>query len=418
MPIEKKISKLLPFLIAALIFIVFINGIDYFDLYGKLSRNPMFGRDFLINYNMADLMHKGIVNVYDQAAALKNCNDLGILPTQPFNYPPFLIVVYYPFAFLSPQAAITTMFILNHILLLISILLLLNSVGVKSWKVASAAYIISLLSAPSIDSLFAGQINFLILLLLSLFLFFYGKDKNGLASVSLGMAIALKIIPGIVLLYLLIKRDYKTALYTLAATLGFTFLPVLLWGRGILADYISVNDRYLSVSLGYENQSVRAFFLKYFTANSNYTTVFESNTFALIGFLIVVAALLAVTLMLCRKQTPGTNSSLADYLGISSMMLLGMLVLSFSWSHHALWALPGIIYCFFYLFKPEINERFDLLAGFTCLTLVYIIFSGTISARYGILLIKNYPMLYHSGMFINIVLLVYMLYLRSRLVKS
>ncbi|MCE1248255.1 MAG: DUF2029 domain-containing protein [Firmicutes bacterium] len=397
---EMKLKSLLPIIVVGLVFLFSINGTDYLDLYGKLSRNPMFGRDYLINYNAVSMISQGITDVYNQAFALKNCDKLGILPTQPLNYPPFMLLIYYPFAFLAPKAAISVMMVLNHILLLLSVVLLLKSVDIKSYTAVIPVFIIALLSAPSVDSLFAGQINFIILFLLSMFFYLYSREKTEWASAALGMAMALKIIPGVALLYFVVKKDYKSLAYSIASFLGFTFLPVLFWGNKILADYIAVRDRYLFVSMGYENQSVRAFFLKYFTANDMYSAVFNSNIFAVCGWLLVSTALIAVFWFVCKNRVGEGDKKISDLTGLASTLPLGLLVLSFSWSHHSLWLIPAFIFGFVCLLNREGN--FNQFAGFNCLILIYAIFDGTISARYNILILKNYPMLYHSGMLLNL----------------
>lgn len=410
-------NRIIAAIVASLTILFFYTNIaDYINLYTRLKTNPKFGSDFGVVYNVVDMIRQGNHNLYDAEAATENGKRIGLPPATAVNYPPFVFLMYMPYSVFSLRDAINVLFLLNHVFLFLSVYIILLSLDIKSLKISAACTLVFMMSGPFIDTLFAGQINTMILLFISLFMYFHDKRKKTVAAVFLGLASAVKIIPAILIIPLIAKKDYKTAAASILSTVLFTFLPVSVFGTGIINQYLHVNDRLLSVSYGYNNQAISAFFIKFFTENDQYVPIYANKTFAMLATMTVVSAVIVLSFALAGKKAGEERSRISDYLSFSAFLIVGILVFAFSWPHHSLWLIPGIIYGFYYLLKVELNR--PVLYSFACTVFLQIVLIGEVSARSRIFFVKNALLLYSSGMFLNLAVLGFLLYLIHRCSRS
>lgn len=83
---------------------------------------------------------------------------------------------------------------------------------------------------PLIVTLQTGQVNLLLLFLLGLSYWCYLKDKKLITAILLGITISLKPLPGLVLIYWLLKKEYRVAGIALVTILVLWLIAIPIFG--------------------------------------------------------------------------------------------------------------------------------------------------------------------------------------------
>lgn len=200
--------------------------------------------------------------------------------------------------------------------------------------------VIALAAWPVEFMLRQGQVDSLTLVLMvgSLLLAWRGRPHG--AAFALGLAISIKVTPGVLVLYLLWKRKYRLALESLGVA------AALLLGSGLVVGFESVATFFTRVlpRIGAEgqtywyNQSLHAAFLRLFTTNEFTQPVAD------LGISVVVLAtgltasvLLALTLASVSRNWP--TAAPVYLVEAGAFLLLEVLTSSLSWQMHAVWLL-------------------------------------------------------------------------------
>lgn len=139
------------------------------------------------------------------------------------GYPPFFAILMVPFTLLPVDAATGLWFVLNHLFILLSAVLLARAIG-------NLTYTTGLLLFALAANLFAfhfdldlGQSNILMLLLIALGLCLANNGHPLWAGFSLGVATLTKLEPFLLVLFCLWRRRFRTAgaaLVTIALLMG------------------------------------------------------------------------------------------------------------------------------------------------------------------------------------------------------
>jgi alpha-1,2-mannosyltransferase len=142
----------------------------------------------------------------------------------PLIYPLFACVVMAPFALLPYWLSNAVWFLVNLGSFYLALDLLCGLTGTPPRERRFLAAVVFLLMLPVVqNSLLNGQINLLLLLLCVLFLHSETQGLSLPAGAALAAAVALKIVPGILLLFLLARRSWRTLAWTAL------FLPLFLF---------------------------------------------------------------------------------------------------------------------------------------------------------------------------------------------
>ncbi|MBL0109316.1 MAG: DUF2029 domain-containing protein [Ignavibacteria bacterium] len=99
------------------------------------------------------------------------------------------------------------------------------------------------------NNLLNGQINIFLLFLCCLFYVNYKKSNTFLTSLFLAIAISVKLVPVFLLLYLLIRKEYKLIMYVVFLTFVFILLPAVIIGENIFTYYSFYFQKFLSANL-------------------------------------------------------------------------------------------------------------------------------------------------------------------------
>lgn len=269
----------------------------------------------------------------------------------PYIYPPFFSLLIAPLTVLNIKTAALIWLIMNLVLYLASAGLLYRVLFRKHdpanllWSAVIAAGLI-----PAQLDLLHGQVNTLIFFLVTTALWSFDNRRDLLCGVFIGLAAAIKLTPALLVLFFLVKKEYRVVLGALAALLITLLAPVPFFGVGqtvfLLNKWFNlVITPFIfdaQVRTKFTNQSLAGTFYRLFAhANaapegetySYYVNLFswprETVKLAIRGLSVLILAIWYLTSKKpCRRDS---SCFFAQY----ALVLLTMLMISgLSWHHH------------------------------------------------------------------------------------
>ena len=249
----------------------------------------------------------------------------------PFTYPPIAAILFSPLALIPlPVATIANNLISLALLFLIFWWLMMNLGHAGRRQAIWWAALLTGLSAffgPIASSFGFGQINILLMFAVLLDAFVVPPRFRGWLT---GAAVAVKLTPGVFVVYYLVKREWRSAVTAMVSTVVFTgigfaaawsdsreYWTSVLWNTGRIG-----NPAYVS------NQSITGE-----VARLGITGHF--GTAIWIGLVVCV---LAGAALLTRRLIERGYPQLA----IGAIALFGLLASPVSWEHHYVWVGPLI----------------------------------------------------------------------------
>jgi alpha-1,2-mannosyltransferase len=238
-----------------------------------------------------------------------------------FTYPPFAALVLSPLALLDWHPAIAASLVLNTVAGALLVRLLVGRATWFTYTVATCAFAIF---EPVRDTFSFGQVNLVLLALVV-------ADTRLLrgtrfAGVGIGLATAVKLTPGIFLLYLVVTGQRRAAAVATGTAAGATLLAVAvapdasrtfwteaLWHTGRVGDLAYVS-----------NQSLQGVLAR-----------LDPAAPSRLGWLVAVAVVLVVWAYRVRRADPLT--------GVALTGVVGCLVSPITWVHHLVWVLPALV---------------------------------------------------------------------------
>jgi alpha-1,2-mannosyltransferase len=207
---------------------------------------------------------------------------------------------------------------------------LLRRRGWPAWFALAVASCLAIAFEPVRETITFGQVNTLLLALVAGDLLLGVGRGRRWAGVGIGLATAVKLTPGVFILYLLVTRRWRAAFTamgtaaaaTLAAAVIFPdqsweFWTSALWDPGRVGDYW-----YLS------NQSVRGFVARL--------------PFDRVESYLWIVLVLVVLASWYRRVRAGADDLV---LGLALTGVLGCLISPITWVHHCVWLLPALVRC-------------------------------------------------------------------------
>lgn len=273
----------------------------------------------------------------------------------PDVHPPFTILLFSPFTLFS-------YFLAEKIWTLFSIIFLISSVylifKINNEKMFSRlGFLISaLLFAfyfPIKFTLGMGQINFLILFLTALSIYFLNKNKNYLTGTFLSLSIMIKFFPMLFLPYLIILKKWKIIFSFIVVSiivLLFTFLVInpninIYFYKNVLPTLLGgwKTDYYNQSLSGFLGRQMEAGFLR---------EVFRE----LISLVLIIASFLIIWIKNSKK------AGVAN-LSFSLLITLSLLINNFSWQHHFVWLLFPFITTFYFIKNKNLSWYYYFVLG-------------------------------------------------------
>ncbi len=250
-----------------------------------------------------------------------------------FTYTPFAALLFTVWAVLSFKQAIVVWTGLNIAALFAVIVLCWKYLGyrldVKAYAVSALATTIFLFMEPIRTTLWLGQINIFLLLLI---VWDLGRDeKSRLRGIGAGIAAGVKLTPAFFWAYLFITRQWRalvTAVVTFAATVAIGFVVIYndayKYWTGTLVDSERVGPTDAP-----SNQSVSGLIAQL------------THTPTPSRVLVLVFSALAVCLGLGAAWIAHRHGQ--KLLGLTMTGLTATTVSPFSWGHHWVWFVPLVV---------------------------------------------------------------------------
>jgi alpha-1,2-mannosyltransferase len=251
------------------------------------------------------------------------------------TYPPFAAVVFLPLLLVSSGAADTLSLLLNVGLVVAAAYLSVRRLTASRADLHLAVPLlaaVALWCEPVMLNNSLGQVNLLILCLV-LWDFSLTEDSRW-RGVGIGLAAAIKVTPGIFIVYLLVTKRFRAAAGAIA-TLGATFAVSAVLAPRSTWDYWT-HHLFEPSRVGRlensTNQTVRGWLVR---ASHTVDTAAVS---AVMSALILVLGLAAAAYCYRRR---GDGSALLV------VAVAGLVASPISWSHHWVWCLPLLAYAWF-----------------------------------------------------------------------
>ena len=246
-----------------------------------------------------------------------------------FTYPPFAATLFAPLAAL-PAAGVRLAWELGSVAALAwACVLTVRLAGYRPTRSAVVAMTAAaIVLEPIYHTLFLGQVNLFLMAIVLADLWRVSRGRP--AGIGIGVAAAVKLVPGIFIVLLLLTRRFRDAAIAAGAfvccgLVGYVVDPSasrLYWTR-LFFDTKRVSDGYIS------NQSLYAGVLRIFGGPSH------AKTLLLLGALAIGVVGLVVAAFLARR---------GDWLGAAAVTgVTGLIVSPISWTHHWVWVLPALV---------------------------------------------------------------------------
>jgi alpha-1,2-mannosyltransferase len=290
--------------------------------------------DLKVYYGATNYWAHGHGEIYDY---LKPLSKYG------YTYPPFAALTMLPMAVLPWTATIAISVAATAVVTLVIIRWFMQPVidryGWTPWFTVAVAAVFAAVFEPLRETVNFGQVNMLLVFLVvaDLIVLVYhrppaspGSPSRSWGGVGIGLATAIKLTPGVFILYLLLARKFRAALVSIATTAAATLAAALVAphaSRIFWTDAVFDTDRVGSLSY-ISNQSLEGLTARFNPAQPS--TVLWG---------VLVLAVLAVWGWKLRAALRLGD----DLAGLALTGVLGCLVSPVTWVHHLVWMLPAML---------------------------------------------------------------------------
>jgi hypothetical protein len=207
------------------VFIIYLVLESYqidFRPYYVAGKSVLYGLDPYINH----------VTQHPEFYTPVNANES---PTSGWIYPPFAALLFVPLALFSYS---TSKIIYSSFILIILWLILFEVVRERNFKLKGESLLFAMCSFPVFAAFERGQIDILVCYLTVLgFLINKRYQQKILPAFLIALAVCIKVFPAIAILYFFIKRQFKTAFYSLGFILTLILAPIPYFGTSVYSSY-------------------------------------------------------------------------------------------------------------------------------------------------------------------------------------
>ncbi|MFE9956807.1 glycosyltransferase family 87 protein [Micromonospora sp. NPDC005299] len=251
-----------------------------------------------------------------------------------FTYPPFAALVMLPMAYLPWPAAITVSVAATVVVSAVVIWWLLDPVarraGWTRWFVLAVALCLAAAYEPMRETVNFGQVNMLLLFLVAVDLLRLLPARNRWAGVGIGLATAIKLTPGIFIVYLLVTGRWRAALTAIGAAAAATLGAAALFpdaSREFWTEALWNTDRVGELAF-VSNQSLRGVVARLHPEHPS---------------TVAWLALVLATLVVWGWRSRAAVATGDEATGLALTGATMCLVSPVTWVHHLVWLLPGLI---------------------------------------------------------------------------
>lgn len=302
--------------------------------------------------------------------------DMGDI-SLPFIYPPIGAILFAPwgyFDFITVELAGNLVVIASSLLLLLCLYLVTNAVlngrdKLLAFTIAAISWPIALFAEPVFLNADLGQINILIMALVVLDLL--PIKRRIPRGVLIGLAAAIKITPLAMLLYFLVKKDFRGIINAVISLLAFTAIgAALAWENtkeffsSTLLNLSAEGDSGVDTTFQ-SNSSIQAMLYRWWTSKA------DAEASSLPTILWIVLSLIAVAAVAYLMHQLFSRGLYVEAVMVNAMLML--LISPISWSHHWVW-LPLWAVVFFVRHRQHPSHpKFLLWSGATLSVMLLIL---------------------------------------------
>lgn len=286
-------------------------------------------------------------------ALLGGRDPYGLLTPFPLTYPLFICVLFVPLARLPYWAANLAWFLVSVASLAASVAVIFRLVAPGgSWRRARELFVLCFLPLSNViqSNLVNGQVNFFVLALCTLGLRALLRRKAWMAGLLIAAAISIKLTPAILVVYLLLRRDWAATGWTCLGVLLFTvLLPYAVAGPSIVDFYHGYLRNYVLPTLASGG-----------TTNLATTFALSSYVHALVPSLhgvalgAIAAALALVPLAVLQLRAAGAGESASrEALLFCGYLAASLWILPISETHHLAALIPALVILTWYSLRAR-----------------------------------------------------------------
>lgn len=259
-------------------------------------------------------------------------------------HPPTSVALAMPLQGFDYPTAFFVWNISSLLALAVSVWLVISGMGIR-FSAWSSLPVVSVLLAsdPLFQQVAQGQLNLFLLLLLVGIWSSTRRDRPIAAGAFLALAAAIKLFPGFILLYFLVRRQWR-AVCSAAISFGLvTAATCLIVGTRTYHTYLTqVLPGATSWKAVWNNASIAGFWYKLFDPSGRddrLSPLFLSPTLATTGTLVCVAIVVALLVRTILKSRSQRDADLAMGLTIVAMLLASPV----TWEHYFLLLLVPLV---------------------------------------------------------------------------
>lgn len=308
---------------------------------------------------------------YDTARAVINSENIYLVHSQMYIYPPILAIILVPFSLLPLEISTWLWYWVNIGALFGVFYFGFRILSVEPKKIAKREWILFLTLLFSLrfilHNLDLGQINLVILFLTMWSFFLFETGKPFWAGIVLSLGISIKLTPILLFLYFLYKRRFLLCLGSIIGMIFFLLIfPSIFLGIETNLKYLSTFYQkmiapYSQAQIGWlatTNQSFLAGLGRFLTDSSvgikvNFLSL-SQDVFRWVIYIFVLIYILFLALV-CRGSLSGSNklNRLVQY----GLILVSMLLLSsISQKHHFVLLVFPYLISFYILFNVKLER--------------------------------------------------------------
>jgi alpha-1,2-mannosyltransferase len=251
-----------------------------------------------------------------------------------FTYPPFAALAMLPMSYVGWHVAIGISLLLTVASALAVIYWLVEPMarrnGWSPWFVVGIAAALAVAFEPMRETFLFGQVNAILLVLVAADVLFLVRYNRSIAGVGIGLATAIKLTPGIFIIYLLITKRFRAAAVASGTVMAAT---VLAGAVAPDASRIFWTDALWNTSRVGENS---------FVSNQSLNGVvhrWDSIQPSTATWGLLVLATLAVWAWRSRQAARRGDEAM----GLALTGIVGVLISPITWVHHLVWVLPALV---------------------------------------------------------------------------
>ncbi|GAA1381847.1 glycosyltransferase 87 family protein [Catellatospora chokoriensis] len=252
-----------------------------------------------------------------------------------FTYPPFAALLLFPFGLL-PLGVTQALFTLGTVAAVVVttywlVAPLARRQGWPAWYAVGIGAPLVLVIEPLRETITFGQINMLLILLIMMDLLVLGPRGSKWTGVGIGVATALKLIPGLFIVYLLVTRQWRAAFTAMGAAAGVTLLAAAIAPRASWDFWTSALwDTARVGRLDYTgNQSLQGMLARFVAPEQP------------AKWLWLLLALVVLGFGMWRAARAGLAGDAVTGLALTG--LVSGLISPITWPHHLYWFVPAIV---------------------------------------------------------------------------